>query len=52
MFANEDSVCMPTDVREGLRVLLGQLVDLGLSDQVPALDIIEGVSPRLAAQAA
>ena len=52
MFANEDSVCMPTDVRQGLRVLLGQLVDLGLSDRVPTLDIIEGMSPRLVPQAA
>jgi 1,4-dihydroxy-6-naphthoate synthase len=52
MFANEDSVCMPADVRQGLRVLLGQLVDLGLSDRVPTLDIIEGMSPRLVPQAA
>jgi 1,4-dihydroxy-6-naphthoate synthase len=42
MFANEDSVSMPTDVREGLRVLLGQLVDLGLSEVVPPVDIVEG----------
>jgi 1,4-dihydroxy-6-naphthoate synthase len=41
MFANEDSFCMPPDVRKGLRVLLGQLVDLGLSDRVPNIDIIE-----------
>lgn len=52
MFANEDSVYMPADVRKGLHVLLRQLVDLGLSDRVPALDIIEGTSPRLVPQAA
>jgi len=52
MFANEDSVYMPADVRQGLRVLLGQLVDLGLSDRVPALDIIEGAAPLLMPQAA
>jgi 1,4-dihydroxy-6-naphthoate synthase len=42
MFANEDSVRMPADVRDGLRVLLGQLVDQGLADAVPDLDIVEG----------
>lgn len=41
MFANRDSVCMPDDVRTGLRVLLAQSVDLGLSDSVPILDIVE-----------
>jgi 1,4-dihydroxy-6-naphthoate synthase len=52
MFANEDSVCMPADVRQGLRVLFGQLVDLGLSAEVPPLDIIEGALPALSSQAA
>jgi 1,4-dihydroxy-6-naphthoate synthase len=52
MFANEDSVCMPGDVREGLRVLLGQLVDLGLCERVPDIDIIEDHSPSLVMQAA
>ncbi len=43
MFANEDSLCMPADVREALRVLFCQLVDLGMSDSVPEIDIVEGV---------
>ena len=42
MFANEDSLNMPTDVREALIVLLGQVVDLGLGQVVPPLDIVEG----------
>jgi 1,4-dihydroxy-6-naphthoate synthase len=46
MFANEDSVCMPPDVRQGLRVLLGQVADLGLCDQVTDIDIIEGTSSQ------
>lgn len=59
MFANEDSVCMAADVRVALPVLFAQLVELGLCDRVPALDIIEGAFPapgslrgRFAAQAA
>lgn len=52
MFANEDSVCMPADVRVALRVLFTQLVDLGLCDCVPAIDIIEGASPVRRLQAA
>jgi 1,4-dihydroxy-6-naphthoate synthase len=42
MFANADSVRMPADVRAALRVLFCQVVDLGLSPVVPAIDIIEG----------
>ena len=42
MFANEDSVRMPADVRTALRVLFCQVVDLGLSPTVPPIDIIEG----------
>lgn len=42
MFANQDSLQMPQDVRSALRVLLCQAVDLGLGTQVPRLDIIEG----------
>lgn len=52
MFANDDSLSMPADVRRGLRVLLGQVVECGLSDRVPALDIIEGSSPLPVPQAA
>jgi 1,4-dihydroxy-6-naphthoate synthase len=42
MFANRDSLRMPTDVRTALRVLLTQVVDQGLGDQVPPLDVVEG----------
>jgi predicted solute-binding protein len=52
MFANEDSVCMPADVRQSLGVLMGQLLELGLCDRVPAIDIIESDAPVLVAQAA
>lgn len=41
MFANEDSVCLPDDVRMGLRVLLAQAADMGLAETVPSLDIVE-----------
>jgi 1,4-dihydroxy-6-naphthoate synthase len=51
MFANEDSVCLPEDVRMGLRVLLAQIVDLGLSATVPILDIVEGIGAALPSQA-
>src|SRR5208282_1848906 len=42
MFANDDSVRMPADVRSALRVLFCQVADLGLHPAVPAIDIIEG----------
>jgi 1,4-dihydroxy-6-naphthoate synthase len=42
MFANQDSVRMPADVRTALRVLFCQVADLGLSPSVPDIDIIEG----------
>lgn len=41
MFANEDSVRLPDDVRMGLFVLLAQAADLGLTNTVPPLDIVE-----------
>lgn len=41
MFANEDSLRMPDDVRMGLFVLLAQAADLGLAETVPPLDIVE-----------
>jgi 1,4-dihydroxy-6-naphthoate synthase len=43
MFANQDSVRMPADVRDALRVLFCQVADLGLSRSVPPIDIIEGM---------
>jgi 1,4-dihydroxy-6-naphthoate synthase len=51
MFANDDSLCMPADVRQGLRVLLTQMADMGLSTDAPELDIIEG-KPARSSQAA
>jgi len=42
MFANQDSLRMPADVRSGLRLLLCQVADLGLHPAVPPIDIIEG----------
>jgi 1,4-dihydroxy-6-naphthoate synthase len=42
MFANRDSVRLPTDARTALRVLFCQVVDLGLGLAVPPIDIIEG----------
>jgi 1,4-dihydroxy-6-naphthoate synthase len=47
MFANEDSLNMPADVRTALGVLLTQVADLGLGPLVPRLDIIES-EPQLA----
>jgi 1,4-dihydroxy-6-naphthoate synthase len=44
MFANDDSVCMPADVRLALRVLFCQVADLGLAPTEPPIHIIEGVS--------
>jgi 1,4-dihydroxy-6-naphthoate synthase len=46
MFANADSVRMPDDVRTALQVLFNQVADLGLSDTVPPIDIVEGLLPE------
>jgi 1,4-dihydroxy-6-naphthoate synthase len=46
MFANEDSLDMPLDVRRALRRLLAQVVEMGIGTEVPALDIVEGPTPR------
>jgi len=43
MFANQDSVHLPADVREALRVLCWEVVEQGLAPTVPPFDIIEGV---------
>jgi 1,4-dihydroxy-6-naphthoate synthase len=45
MFANQDSLRMPDDVRTALRVLFRQVVDRGRSACVPPLDIIEAAPP-------
>jgi predicted solute-binding protein len=49
MFANGDSLRLAPDVRVALGVLFTQVVDLGLASAVPAIDIIEAVSPGVAA---
>jgi 1,4-dihydroxy-6-naphthoate synthase len=51
MFANQDSVRMPADVRTALHVLFCQIADLGLSPSVPGIEIIEGsISDAVARQ--
>ncbi len=44
MFANEDSLRMPADVRQALGVLLEQVAQMGAGPAVPRLDVIEGTS--------
>jgi 1,4-dihydroxy-6-naphthoate synthase len=46
MFANQDSLSMPDDVRAGLCVLLSQVADLGLGPVVSALDIVTAPAER------
>jgi 1,4-dihydroxy-6-naphthoate synthase len=42
MFANQDSLRMPADVRTALRVLCRELIEEALADAMPPLDIVEG----------
>jgi 1,4-dihydroxy-6-naphthoate synthase len=51
MFANEDSLRMPGDVRAALGVLFAEVVEQGLAATVPPLDVVEGVA-AVAADAA
>ncbi len=44
MFANQDSLRMPPDVRRALAVLLAQAADLGFAPAVASFDIVEGHS--------
>jgi len=50
MFANQDSVRMPAEVRTALHVLFCQVADLGLGASVPDIDIIEGSAADSVAQ--
>jgi 1,4-dihydroxy-6-naphthoate synthase len=43
MFANEDSLCLPGDVRRALPLLFGQVVRMGLAKRVPECEIVEGM---------
>ncbi len=47
MFANDDSLHLGADVRVALRVLFNQVVDLGLADAVPAIDVVEALAPEV-----
>jgi 1,4-dihydroxy-6-naphthoate synthase len=51
MFANDDSLRMPDDVREALAVLLDEAAELGAAPAVRRLDVIEGVSSARTAEA-
>jgi 1,4-dihydroxy-6-naphthoate synthase len=44
MLANEDSMCLPDDVRQALPLLFAQAVGLGVGNRVPSLDVVEGRS--------
>jgi 1,4-dihydroxy-6-naphthoate synthase len=46
MFANEDSVRMPADVRRALGVLLDQVAAMGIGPALPRTDIVEGPPAR------
>jgi len=46
MFANEDSVRLPADARQALRILLDEAAELGLAPAVHELDFIEGTVRR------
>jgi 1,4-dihydroxy-6-naphthoate synthase len=50
MFANRDSLRMPADVREALRLLCRQVVDEGLAPNMPPFDIVEGTVPAKSVQ--
>jgi 1,4-dihydroxy-6-naphthoate synthase len=45
MFANQDSLQMPADVRHGLRVLFAEAAQQGIVPAEVPLDIIEGKTP-------
>jgi 1,4-dihydroxy-6-naphthoate synthase len=49
MFANDDSQCMPADVRAALRILFAQVAALGLGAP-PPIDIIEPAAERAVAR--
>jgi 1,4-dihydroxy-6-naphthoate synthase len=42
MFANEDSVRLPADVRQALPLLFAEVAALGLGNGTPPLDFVEG----------
>ena len=50
MFANQDSLDMPADVREALGVLLRQVVEQGFGPTIPQFDIVEPAAPTSASR--
>ncbi len=42
-FANEDTLLMPSDVRQGLKTLFAEALNRRLIDHMPALDIVDPV---------
>jgi 1,4-dihydroxy-6-naphthoate synthase len=50
MFANEDSLCMPEDVRLGLRVLLSQVAELNRSAAAAPVDVVEAAESEAGVQ--
>jgi 1,4-dihydroxy-6-naphthoate synthase len=41
MFSNQDTLCMPADVRRALRVLFGQLAQLGVAPAIEQIEVID-----------
>ncbi len=52
MFANQDSLAMPRDVRLALQRLFVELARSGVCESVPAIDVIEGAARRRSRAAA
>jgi 1,4-dihydroxy-6-naphthoate synthase len=50
MFANQDSLRMPADVRAALRLLCREVIEEGLADAMPPFDIVEGRVSAMANQ--
>jgi 1,4-dihydroxy-6-naphthoate synthase len=41
MFSNDDTLCMPDDVRRGLRVLFDQLAERGWAPRLETIEVID-----------
>lgn len=41
MFSNQDTLCMPPDVRRALRVLFDQLAELGVAPQIGQIEVTD-----------
>jgi predicted solute-binding protein len=49
MFANEDSVLLPQDVRDALKYMMQVVHAMGIADTIPELDYVDG-SQEIAGQ--